>query len=128
MTSENESNAQASAGPVNAIKAELEKANVSYENVFVRREELVIVLPGRGAERQAALDAASKVELHGRHYVSIMAEHGAPASARMVLAVVVFVIGVFGALLMVWGYLGALHGDSRAGNSESPAQNDDSGR
>lgn len=128
MTSDNESTPQTAAEPVSAIKRELEQANVHYENVFVRREEIVVVLPGRGLEREAAARAAAKVELHGRYYVSIMAEDGAPAAARVALAVVIVVVGVFGALLMVWGYIGAAAGPSRAGNSDSPAQNEDSGR
>ncbi len=128
MTSESESSTQASAEPVSALKRELDKANVRYENVFARREEIVIVLPGRGAERAAAAEAASKVELRGQHYVSIMAEDGAPAALRMVLAVVIIVVGLFGALLMVWGFIGAAQGSGGPGNSESPIQNEASGR
>ena len=48
MTSDNSS---ASSEPVSAIKRELDNASVRYENVFVRREEMVVVLPGRGVER-----------------------------------------------------------------------------
>jgi hypothetical protein len=128
MTSDNEATGQSSAEPVSAIKRELDSANVRYENVFARREEIVVVLPGRGTERAAATQAAAKVELHGRHYVSIMAQDGAPPAARLVLAIVIVVVGVFGAVLMLWGYIGAATAGLSKGDSNSPASNEDSDR
>lgn len=120
MTSDNSS---ASSEPVSAIKRELDNANVRYENVFVRREEIVVVLPGRGVEREAATAAAAKAALHGKHYVTIMAEDGLPAVLKAAFAVVIFAIGVFGVFLMLWGYIGAGRGQSESPESEAPADN-----
>jgi hypothetical protein len=120
MTSENSS---ASLEAVSAIKRELDYANVRYENVFVRREEIVVVLPGRGAEREAAKGAAAKAALHGKHYVTIMAEDGLPAALKAAFAVVIFAIGVFGVFLMLWGYIGAGRGQRESPESEAPAAN-----
>lgn len=114
MTSDN------AADTVNAIKRELDQTNVRYDDVFVRREEIVVVLPGRGAERDAASQAASKVDLRGRHYVTIMAEDGAPRGLKLALFLVTVAVGIFGALLMLWGYIGE-RTRSSAENAESGA-------
>jgi len=120
MTSDNSA---PSSEPVSAIKRELDNANVRYENVFVRREEIVVVLPGRGAEREAARAAAAKAALHGKHYVTVMAEDGLPAALKAVFAALIFAIGVFGVVLMLWGYIGAGRGQSESTESEAPAAN-----
>ena len=121
MTSEN---LPSSSEPVSAVRRELDNAHVRYENVFVRREEIVVVLPGRGKEREAARAAAAKAALHGKHYVTVMAEDGLPGALKAAFAVVIFAIGVFGVLFMLWGYIGAGAGQRESPESGAPAANE----
>ena len=92
--------------PVAAVRRALDLANVRFENVFARREEIVVVLPGRGLQREAAAAATAKTELQGRFFVSIMAEQGMPRGLLTLLAVVCIALGAFATALMFWGYLG----------------------
>ena len=67
--------------------------------------------------------AAAKDALHGKHYVTVMAEDGLPAALKAVFAALIFAIGVFGVVLMLWGYIGAGRGQSESPESEAPAAN-----
>lgn len=107
---------------VHAVRRELENAHVHYEDVFVRREEIVVVLPGRGQERAAAASAAAKVPLSGRYYVSIMARDGAPHALRIVLLVLTLIVGVFGSVLLIWGFLGGRGAESESAETAAPEQ------
>lgn len=95
-----------SAEPVAALRRALDLAGVRYENVFARREELVVVLPGRGSQRELAAQAAKQAELHGSFFVSIVAEQGLHRGWLTLLAVVCLGLGLFATALMLWGYLG----------------------
>ncbi|GIK53691.1 MAG: hypothetical protein BroJett014_26640 [Planctomycetota bacterium] len=96
----------ASMDPVSALRRALDLAGVRYENVFARREELVVVLPGRGTQRDLAAQALKQTELQGRFFVSIVAEQGLHRGWLTLLAAVCLGLGLFATALMLWGYLG----------------------
>lgn len=101
--------------PVAVVKRELDLANVRYEAVFARREEIVAVLPGRGLQRAEAQAAIGKAELHGRFYVSIVSEVGAPKALQSAVLVFCVFISLLATFLMFWAFIGG----ARAFESDS---------
>ena len=103
---DNPHDAPASLDPVAVVKRELDLANVRYEAVFARREEIVAVLPGRGLQRVEAQAAAAKAELQGRFYVSIVSEVGAPKALQTAVLVFCVFISLLATFLMFWAFIG----------------------